>query len=352
MKIRKGDRVVVLAGKDKGKEGEVIRVHPQGRQGRRRRRQRRQASPQAHQGHGAGRHHRHGDADPRLERGAHRPRRQAHPGRLPDRRRRHQGPRRAAHGSVSCHEHRPPHDRAPAQGPLQRRDPRPAPGRARPRQRHGGPPAREDRDQRRLRRRASSSKQLIDKVVAEITIIAGQKPVVTRAKKSIAGFKLREGNAIGVKVTLRGNQMWEFFDRLVTLAIPRIRDFRGLNPRALRRPWQLHVRCHRAVDLPGDRLRPGRCLPRHGHHDRDHRTHQCRGQGAPRRIQVPVPTRRAAVSHGNQGAASTSNRRSPSTRSGATPAASGAAVPVRCSASSVSAGSASASSPTPARSRV
>lgn len=79
---------------------------------------------------------------------------------------------------------------------------------------------------------AIEHKQLIDKVVGELTIIAGQKPVVTKAKKSIAGFKLREGNPIGVKVTLRGDQMWEFFDRLVTLAIPRIRDFRGLNPRA------------------------------------------------------------------------------------------------------------------------
>lgn len=79
---------------------------------------------------------------------------------------------------------------------------------------------------------ALDHKQLIDKVVAELSIIAGQKPVVTRAKKSIAGFKLREGNPIGVKVTLRGNQMWEFFDRLITLAIPRIRDFRGLNPRS------------------------------------------------------------------------------------------------------------------------
>ena len=67
-----------------------------------------------------------------------------------------------------------------------------------------------------------------DKVVTDLTAICGQKPVITRAKKSIAGFKLREGNAIGVKVTLRGDNMWEFFDRLVTLAIPRIRDFRGL----------------------------------------------------------------------------------------------------------------------------
>jgi large subunit ribosomal protein L5 len=56
--------------------------------------------------------------------------------------------------------------------------------------------------------------------------------VITRARKSIAGFKLREGNAIGVKVTLRGDRMWEFFDRLVSIAIPRIRDFRGLDPRS------------------------------------------------------------------------------------------------------------------------
>jgi len=79
---------------------------------------------------------------------------------------------------------------------------------------------------------ATENRHLIDKVTEEIGIIAGQKPVVTRAKKSIAGFKLREGNVIGVKVTLRGDTMWEFFDRLVTFAIPRIRDFRGLNPRS------------------------------------------------------------------------------------------------------------------------
>jgi len=80
--------------------------------------------------------------------------------------------------------------------------------------------------------KAVENKGLLDKVVADLTIICGQKPVITKAKKSIAGFKLREGNAIGVKVTLRGDQMWEFFDRLVTLAIPRIRDFRGLSPRS------------------------------------------------------------------------------------------------------------------------
>ncbi len=79
---------------------------------------------------------------------------------------------------------------------------------------------------------ALTNRANLDGALADLTIIAGQKPVVTRAKKSIAGFKLREGNAIGAKVTLRGPQMWEFYDRLVTLAIPRIRDFRGLSPRS------------------------------------------------------------------------------------------------------------------------
>ena len=74
--------------------------------------------------------------------------------------------------------------------------------------------------------------RMLDAAVEDLTIIAGQKPVVTKARKSIAGFKLREGNAIGVRVTLRGDRMWEFFDRLISLAIPRIRDFRGLNPRS------------------------------------------------------------------------------------------------------------------------
>jgi len=75
---------------------------------------------------------------------------------------------------------------------------------------------------------AVGQSSLLDHAVADLTIIAGQKPLVTRAKKSIAGFKLREGNAIGCKVTLRGDRMWEFLDRLISLAIPRIRDFRGL----------------------------------------------------------------------------------------------------------------------------
>jgi large subunit ribosomal protein L5 len=78
--------------------------------------------------------------------------------------------------------------------------------------------------------RATQQPSLLEGAVRDLTQISGQKPLVTKAKKSIAGFKLREGNSIGAKVTLRGNRMWEFFDRLVSLAIPRIRDFRGLPP--------------------------------------------------------------------------------------------------------------------------
>jgi large subunit ribosomal protein L5 len=74
--------------------------------------------------------------------------------------------------------------------------------------------------------------RLMEAAVEDLQIVTGQRPVVTRARQSVAGFKIREGMAIGVKVTLRGDRMWEFIDRLVSIAIPRIRDFRGLNPRS------------------------------------------------------------------------------------------------------------------------
>jgi len=74
--------------------------------------------------------------------------------------------------------------------------------------------------------------RLIEIAVRDLEIIAGQKPVVTKARRSVAGFKVREGMPIGAKVTLRGARMWEFCDRLVSIALPRIRDFRGLNPNA------------------------------------------------------------------------------------------------------------------------
>jgi large subunit ribosomal protein L5 len=80
--------------------------------------------------------------------------------------------------------------------------------------------------------RATQQQSLLEGAVRDLGIITGQKPVVTTARKSVAGFKLREGNAIGTMVTLRGDRMWEFFDRLVSISIPRIRDFRGLSPKS------------------------------------------------------------------------------------------------------------------------
>jgi large subunit ribosomal protein L5 len=79
--------------------------------------------------------------------------------------------------------------------------------------------------------KATQQRSLLDGAVSDLTTITGQKPSVRKAKKSIANFKLREGNEIGAKVTLRGDRMWEFYDRLVSLAIPRIRDFRGMSPK-------------------------------------------------------------------------------------------------------------------------
>jgi large subunit ribosomal protein L5 len=77
---------------------------------------------------------------------------------------------------------------------------------------------------------ALDNAKALDAAVSDLTIITGQKPIVTKARKSIANFKLREGRSIGVKVTLRGDRMWAFFDRLVNIALPRVRDFRGISP--------------------------------------------------------------------------------------------------------------------------
>ena len=79
---------------------------------------------------------------------------------------------------------------------------------------------------------AKTDAKLLDDAVAEMTIITGQKPKITRARKSIANFKLREGMAVGCTVTLRGTRMYEFLDRLISVALPRIRDFRGLKPKS------------------------------------------------------------------------------------------------------------------------
>ena len=79
---------------------------------------------------------------------------------------------------------------------------------------------------------AVADKKVLENATAEMQAIAGQKPIVTVARKSVAGFKIREGYPIGCKVTLRGERMWEFLERLISIAIPRVRDFRGLNPKS------------------------------------------------------------------------------------------------------------------------
>ncbi len=79
---------------------------------------------------------------------------------------------------------------------------------------------------------ATTNSKLLDAAVHDLTMITGQKPVVTKAKKSIAGFKVREGQSIGCKVTLRGDAMYNFMDKLISIALPRVRDFRGISPKA------------------------------------------------------------------------------------------------------------------------
>ena len=79
---------------------------------------------------------------------------------------------------------------------------------------------------------AVNDKGVVDVALTDLSIITGQRPKVNKARKSVANFKLREGMPIGISVTMRGDRMWEFFDRLISVSIPRIRDFRGLNPRS------------------------------------------------------------------------------------------------------------------------
>jgi large subunit ribosomal protein L5 len=111
--------------------------------------------------------------------------------------------------------------------------------------------------------KATQQPSLLEGAVRDMTAISGQKPIITKAKDSIAAFKLREGQAIGCKVTLRGDRAWEFLDRLISVAIPRMRDFRGLPREQLGRPRQLHVRPQRP-DRSSRRSTTTRSTPRGG----------------------------------------------------------------------------------------
>jgi len=97
---------------------------------------------------------------------------------------------------------------------------------------------------------AKINARALDRAVDELTIITGQRAQITRAKKSIAGFKIREGMPIGTKVTLRGARMWEFLDRLVSIALPRIRDFRGLSPASFDGRGHYSIRIREQIIFP------------------------------------------------------------------------------------------------------
>ncbi len=230
-RIKKGDTVVVLSGKDKGRTGDVSQVDAEGRQGRRRGHQRPRAPPQARPGEPAGRHRAQGGAAARLRR-SRLPSTDGKPTRVRfEERGRQEGPRRCEdrgdhlmadakyiprlEEALRTTTHRQGDDREVR---LQERSWK-CPGSKRSCSTWAW--AR----RRRTRRRSSRPPQ-------EMEQIAGQKPVITKAKKSIAKFKLREGMPIGCKVTLRRERMYEFLDRLVTIAMPRVRDFRGLNPKS------------------------------------------------------------------------------------------------------------------------
>ena len=129
---------------------------------------------------------------------------------------------------------------------------------------------------------AKQDSKMLEAAEEQLGMIAGQRPSIRRARKSIAAFKLREEMPVGLSVTLRGARMWEFIDRLVSVALPRVRDFRGLNPRSLRRPRQLEPGHPRADHLPRDRLRrdrPGARARRGGDHHRRHRRGGVRAAG-------------------------------------------------------------------------
>ena len=116
---------------------------------------------------------------------------------------------------------------------------------------------------------AKTETKVLENALEQLTTIAGQRAQVRRARKSIASFKLREGMPVGVRVTLRGARMWEFLDRLISIALPRIRDFRGLSPTLLRRTRQFLARNPRADHLSRDQLRRRRHDPRPRRRDHD-----------------------------------------------------------------------------------
>ncbi len=127
---------------------------------------------------------------------------------------------------------------------------------------------------------ATQNAKILDPAVNELGQITGQKPITTKAKKSIAAFKVREGQAIGAMVTLRGDRMWEFLDRLLNVVLPRVRDFQWSLHQIVRRARQLHAGPARPADFSRDRLRPGGQDQGHERHHRHYRGERRPGAGA------------------------------------------------------------------------
>ena len=134
-----------------------------------------------------------------------------------------------------------------------------------------------------------ADRKKVDSAAADLTLIAGQKAVITKSRKSIATYKLRDGQAIGCKVTLRKTRMYDFIDRLVNIALPRIRDFRGLNPKSFdgRGNYSLGIKEHIVFpEIDFDKVTD---YLGHGHHRLHQRAHRRRGARAAGGIQLPVP---------------------------------------------------------------
>ena len=127
---------------------------------------------------------------------------------------------------------------------------------------------------------ATQNAKLMDGAVNELGQIAGQKPVVTKARKSIAAFKLRENMAIGCMVTLRGDRMYEFFDRLVNVALPRVRDFRGVSSKSFDGRGNYTLGITRPIDFSGNRLRQSGENQGNEYFHHHHGPHRCGGPGA------------------------------------------------------------------------
>ena len=200
---------------------------------------------------------------------------------------------------------------------------------------------------------AKTDAKVLDAAIEELTIIAGQRAQLRRARKSIAQFKLREGMPIGARMTLRGDRMWEFFDRLVSIALPRIRDFRGLNPESFDGRGNYSLGLREQIIFPEidyDSIEPD---PRPRRRDHDHRPDRRAGRGAaarPRACRLRPKLEGTEERLGQEVADREGRAARRSTRRATTAAATSAAALAPCSRSSGSAASACGSSPTRASS--